>query len=139
MSQTITLKLPDETLRRYRQGAIAARKDLEDFVLERLNESAPPVADDLPSPLREELLAMEHKGNQWLLQIAQARLPVAQQRVYRRLLRANSEGALTPREQAKLSALGEQARRLTLRKAHAYLLLKWRGHSVPLVDSVQAL
>jgi hypothetical protein len=81
---------------------------------------------------------MEHKDNQSLLQIAQARLPVAQQRVYSRLLRANGDGALTPREQARLSALGEQARRLTLRKAHAYLLLKWRGHSVPLVDSLQA-
>lgn len=136
MSQTITLKLPDEMLRRYRRGAIAAQKDLEDFVLERLNESAPPVADDLPSPLREELAAMEHKDNKSLLQIARAQLPVAQQRAYSRLLRANGEGVLTPPEQAQLSALGEQARGLTFRKAHAYLLLKWRGHSVPLVDSL---
>lgn len=29
--ETITLQLPDETLQRYRRGAIAARKELEDY------------------------------------------------------------------------------------------------------------
>lgn len=139
MSQTITIELPEEILRRYRRGASAARQDLEHFVVERLNESAPPLADDLPSPLREELRAMEDKANKTLLKIAQSRFPIAQQRLYSRLLRAHGQGIITPREQAKLHELGEQARSLTLRKAHAYLLLKWRGHSVPSVDSLQTM
>ncbi len=139
MTQTITIELPEEILRRYRHGASAARKDLEDFVVERLNESAPPLIDDLPSTLREELRAMEDKDKKALLKIAQSRLPVAQQRLYSRLLRANSQGEITPREQAKLHMLGERARRLTLRKAHAYLLLKWRGQPVPPGDLLQTV
>ena len=44
MSQTISLQLPDETLQRYRRGAHAARKLLEDFLVERLSEALPPLA-----------------------------------------------------------------------------------------------
>ena len=36
MAQTITLHLPEETLQRYQQGAAAARKPLEEFLVERL-------------------------------------------------------------------------------------------------------
>ena len=129
--ESITLKLPDETLQRYRRGAIAARKALEDFVAERLAETVPPVADDLPSPLREELRAMERLGNKALLKVAQSHLPSTQQRTYDRLLRKNSTGALGAREQQTLRHLGEQSRLLTVKKAHAYLLLKWRRYPVP--------
>jgi hypothetical protein len=129
--ETITLQLPDETLQRYRSGAIAARKALEDFVAERLAETVPPVADDLPSPLREELKAMEKMGNKALLKIAQSHSPSTQQRRYSRLLGKNSEGDLSAREQETLRQLGEQARLLTVKKAHAYLLLKWRRYPVP--------
>jgi hypothetical protein len=134
MNQTITIELPEETMRRYRRGASAARKDLEHFVVERLNENAPPTADDLPQPLSKEFQAMEAKNDKALLKIAESRMPIAHQRRYNRLLSANSQGRISPGEQAKLHVLGEQARRLTLRKAHAYLLLKWRGHSVPSLD-----
>ena len=56
MAQTITLELPDETLQRYRRGATAARKLLEEFLIERLVEAVPPLADNLPSP---DILAAE--------------------------------------------------------------------------------
>jgi hypothetical protein len=59
MAQTVTLQLPDETLQRYRRGATAARKLLEEFLIERLMEVVPPLADDLPSPLHEELKTLE--------------------------------------------------------------------------------
>jgi hypothetical protein len=55
MAQSVTLFLPEETLQRYRRGATAARKLLEEFLVECLLETVPPLADDLPSPLREEL------------------------------------------------------------------------------------
>ena len=60
MAQSVTLHLPEETLQRYQRGATAARKLLEVFLVERLLETVPPLADDLPSPLREELQALEH-------------------------------------------------------------------------------
>jgi hypothetical protein len=65
-------------------------------------------------------------------------LPPAHQRLYSRLLQKNSQGAITVPEKKKLHALGEEARRLTLKKAHAYMLLKWRGHYIPSPEELLA-
>ena len=131
MTDTVTLQLPDETLQRYRQGATAARKALEEFLAERLMEAVPPLADDLPSPLQEELRVLDSLDNDSLRRVAQSQLAPSRQRRYRRLLAKNSEGTITTREKETLHVLGEEARRLTVRKAHAYMLLKWRGHYIP--------
>ena len=137
MAQTITLELPDETLQRYQQGATAARKLLEEFLVERLTDAIPPLADDLPSPLHEELKALEELDDEALWQAAKSHMSPAHQRQYSRLLTRNSRGTITNREQEKLHALGEQARLLTLKTAHAYILLKWRGHRVPSPQDLQ--
>ncbi|MBI3915182.1 MAG: hypothetical protein HY327_13480 [Chloroflexi bacterium] len=127
MEQTITLQLPDEVLRRYQRGATAARKVLEEFLADRLADLAPPSVDNLPSPLREELRDLERVSDTALRQVVQSRLPTPRQRTYSRLLRKQSQGALSTREKETLRHLGEQARQITLRKAHALMLLKWRG------------
>lgn len=137
MAQSVTLLLPEETLQRYRRGATAARKLLEEFLVERLLETVPPLADDLPSPLREELQALEHLGDAALWQVARSQLPPARQRLYSRLLVRQSQGMITAQEQETLHGLGEQARLLTLKAAHAYMVLKWRGHHVPLAEELQ--
>jgi hypothetical protein len=131
MTQTITLQLTDETLQRYQRGATIARKVLEEFLAERLVEAVLPLADDLPSPLQEELKVLENLDDEALWQVAQSQLSPGQQRLYSRLLARNSQGVITVEEKEKLHALGEEARRLTLKKSHAYMLLKWRGHHVP--------
>ena len=131
MVQTITIQLPDETLQRYQRSAIAARKVLEEFLVDRLIEAVPPLADDLPSPLQKELKELEHLDDEALWKVAQGQLPLAHQHLYSRLLVKNSQEIITVREKEKLHALGEEARRLTLKRAHAYMLLKWRGHHIP--------
>jgi hypothetical protein len=131
MAQPVTLHLPDETLQRYRRGASAARKRLEEFLVERLLEAVPPLADDLPSPLHEALQALEDLDDDALRQVARGQLPPSRQRLYSRLLAKNSQGTITAEEKETLHALGEQARLLTLKAAHAYMLLKWRGHHIP--------
>ncbi len=137
MAQTVTLHLSDETLQRYQRGATAARKRLEEFLSERLLEAVPPVAGDLPSPLQEELQILERLDDDTLWQVACSQLPPARQRLYSRLLRKNSQGTLTGPEQDMLQTLGEQARLLTLKAAHAYMLLKWRGHRLPSPEELQ--
>jgi hypothetical protein len=87
--------------------------------------------------LHEELEALEQLDNDALWQVAQSRLSPALQRQYSRLLTKNSQGTITAREQETLRTLGEQARLLTLKTAHAYLLLKWRGHRVPSPEELQ--
>ena len=138
MAQTVTLHLSDETLQRYQRGATAARKRLEEFLSERLLEAVPPVADELPSPLQEELKILEQLDDDTLWQVARSQLPPARQRLYSRLLRKNSQGTLTGPEQDMLQTLGEQTRLLTLKAAHAYMLLKWRGHRIPSLEELQS-
>ncbi|HIQ05995.1 MAG TPA: hypothetical protein EYH31_09985 [Anaerolineae bacterium] len=137
MAQTVTLRLPDETLQRYQQGATAARKVLEEFLVDRLMEAVPPLANDLLSSLREELEMLENLDDEALWRVAQSWLPPARQRLYSRLLAKNSQGTITAREKEILHALGEEARRLTLKKAHAYMLLKWRGDHIPSREKLQ--
>jgi len=137
MAQMVTLQLPDETLQRCQRGATAARKLLEEFLVERLIEAVPSLADDLPSPLYEELEALEQLDNDALLQVGRSRLSPALQRQYSRLLTKSSQGTITAREKEILHTLGEQARLLTLKTAHAYMLLKWRGHRVPSLEELQ--
>ncbi|MGD9891848.1 MAG: hypothetical protein AB7R89_09730 [Dehalococcoidia bacterium] len=131
MVQTVILQLPDETANRYRRGATAARKPLEEFILERLRESVP-LSDLRTSRLDDDLRRLESLDDEALREIARATLPATQQRRYERLLRKNSEASLTVRERETLAALGDEARTLTVKKAHAWLLLKWRGYDHPL-------
>ena len=91
----------------------------------------PPFPEDIPPPLRAELDALEQLDESALREVAQSRLPPNQQREYSRLLASNAAGTITDRERQELNALGEEARQLTLKKAHAFLLLKWRGYPIP--------
>jgi hypothetical protein len=137
MAQMVTLQLSDEMLQRCQRGATAARKLLEEFLVDRLMEAVPPLANDLQSPLYEELEALEQLDNDALWQVARSRLSPTLQRQYSRLLAKNSQGTITEQEQETLRTLGEQARFLTLKTAHAYLLLKWRGHRIPSPEELQ--
>ena len=131
MPESVTVQLPQEALQRFRRGAGAAGKPLEEFLADRLMDAVPPLPEDIPPSLRGELDALEQSDEATLREIAESRLPAGRQRLYSRLLTRNSAGTITAGERRKLEALGEEARQLTLKKAHAYLLLKWRGHAIP--------
>ena len=130
MPQAVTLYLPDETLQRYRRGAAVARMDLDAFIAERLAETTPPLADDLPDSMRAELRSLEDGDDQALREAAQCRLSSEQQAEYDRLTSEHTDGALAADEEQRLRELGDAARRLTLKRSHALMLLKWRGHAI---------
>jgi len=141
MTQAVTLYLPEDTLQRYRRGEAVAGKGLDEFIADRLAELGPPLADDLPDSLRDELKSLEEADDQTLWQAARCCLSAEKQEQYDRVLVKHAEGSLTTDERRRLHELGDEARRLTLKKAHALMLLKWRGHgvreSVPLRSRVQ--
>jgi hypothetical protein len=95
------------------------------------------LTDDLPSPLQEELRTLECLDDDTLWQTARGQLPPAGQRLYSRLLVKQSQRTLTVQEKETLHGLGEQARLLTLKAAHAYMVLKWRGHRIPSPEDLQ--
>lgn len=137
MSETVTLELPDATIQRYRRGATAARKKLEEFLVERLADTPLPLADDLPPPFDEVLRTLETLDDEALWAIARSQLSSDKQDLYDHLLRKNSQGIITADEGKTLQALGEEARLLTLKKAHVYMLLKWRGYAIPSLEELR--
>jgi hypothetical protein len=131
MTQTVTLHLPDDALERYRRGAAVAGKQLDEFLVDRLAELVPPLAEDLPHSLRDDLKALEELDDQRLWEATRGGMTHERQREYERLLSRQSEGALSMDDRRNLDELGEEARRLAVRKAHAFMLLRWRGHRIP--------
>jgi hypothetical protein len=53
------------------------------------------------------------------------------------MLTKQSQGIITAQEKNTLQALGDEARLLTLKKAHASLVLRWRGHHIPTPEALQ--
>lgn len=137
MAESVTVQLPDEVLHRCRRGAGAAGKPLEEFLADRLMDAVPPLPVNISPALHQELDSLEQLDETALREVAESRLSPGQQREYSRLLTKNSAGSITPGERRKLETLGEEARRLTLTKAHAYLLLKWRGLKIPSLQDLE--
>ena len=136
MTQTILLQLPDDKLQRYQRGAYAAKKRLEEFIVERLDEAIPSIAESPSSSVQEALNQLETLDDDVLWKVAQSKLSIEQQRSYDELLIKNSTGSLTSEEGEQLCLLGEEARQLTLKKAHAFMLLKWRGFTIPSIEDL---
>jgi len=80
---------------------------------------------------QKEFMEMESLSDKELWKVAESKMPSSRQRWYSRLLRKNQAGTLRDIEKQQLADLGAEARKLTLRKAHAYAVLKWRGHRIP--------
>ncbi|MCB0079476.1 MAG: hypothetical protein KDE47_01025, partial [Caldilineaceae bacterium] len=97
----------------------------------RLDEAVPPAEDITSTDTDIELAALEEEDDTDLWQIARSKLPIDQQERYDELLDKNSTGIITDAESQELHQLGDEARRITLRRAHAFMLLKWRGHAIP--------
>ena len=131
MPESVTVQLPQEALHRFRRGARAAGKPLEEFLLDRLMDVVPPLPESIPSLLREELDTLEQLDETALREVAESRLPPGHQRLYSSLLAKSAAETATVEQRQQLQMLGDEARQLTLKKAHAYLLLKWRGHAIP--------
>jgi hypothetical protein len=131
MAQSVTLQLPEAVYERVRQTAEVIKLPVEEVLIRTIEAGLPPSVNDLPDSYREEFLSMERLNDDELLKVAESVMSAAQQRRYSLLLRKNRSGTLTENEQKQLITLGAEARKLTLRKSHAYAILKWRGYRIP--------
>ncbi len=131
MTQPVTLQLPESIYERVRRTAEATQRPVEEVLIKTIEAVMPPSVDDLPLSYREEFISMESLSDDELLRVAESVMPPAQQRRYSLLLRKNQSGTLTEKEREQLAQLGAEARKSTLRKSHAYAILKWRGHRIP--------
>lgn len=131
MDPTITLRMPETLYQRLVAAAQATRRSLEEVLLHALRIGSPPSWEDAPPELQPELAAMDRLDDEALWQIARSRSEPAAMTRYEELLERNAAGALSDAERVELARLRQEADRLMLRRAHAAVLLRWRGHDVP--------
>jgi hypothetical protein len=126
--QAVTLQLPETIYRSAWRTAKAKKRPIEEVLLTALKSSLPSL-EGLSPEITRDLTRLESFTDAQLWAIARSVLPQPQQRRLRHLLRKNQAGTLTRRELQSLDELITESERLMLRKARAYVLLKWRGHA----------
>lgn len=132
LGQTVTLQLPEKLYHRLANTARATRRPLEDVLLQALRVGSPPGWDDAPPEFQAELAEMDRQDDETLWGIFHAQLPQEAMTRYDELLDLHRQGTLTEVEQLELERLRVAADRHMLCKAQAAVLLRWRGHTVPL-------
>ncbi len=128
--QTITLKLPESIYRSAREMARVTHKPMEEVLQESIQRVLPPL-DDVPPEDAKALAALSMLDDRELWREARAELPIDQQKELDSLLERQGAGELTPQEAKRLQDLMDEYGRLTVHKAHAWLLLARRGYQVP--------
>jgi uncharacterized protein (DUF2267 family) len=136
--QTITLGLPEIVRKQLESQARAKARPIEEVALQALTRSLPPpVEDDLPASLRAELKAMSRLSDQSLWDIAAGTMNPDKVALYDVLLERLQDQTLTSEGREWLARLRDEADTLMLRKAHAYALLKSRGHMPPALEELR--
>jgi hypothetical protein len=135
--QTVAIQVPQPLYHRLERLAKLARRPLEDLVVQTLDVGIPPLPDDLPQEMRPDLLALEELDDGALWQVARGEVGPEQQEKHSLLLEKNRMGTITEAEREKLTQLRQEADQLMLRKAYAYVLLKWRGHRLPTLTELE--
>ncbi|MEW5985350.1 MAG: hypothetical protein AB1791_01805 [Chloroflexota bacterium] len=136
--QSLTISLPETVYRRLQRAAEMAGKPVDEIAVRTIQDSLPPLLDTIPIRYQDELRTMEKLSDDELWQVARSVAEAKTQRRHSLLLQKNTQGNLTDREREMLVELRMAADRLMVRKAYAYLLLKWRGYRVPSLTELEA-
>lgn len=127
-----TLTVPETLYTRLSAQAQAADRSVDELVMQNLLRTLPPeVEGELPPQLQVELDAMAYLSDDGLWQLAQSIMNPDKVALYDLLLERHLANELTAEGHEMLSQLREEVDALTVRKAHAYLLLQSRGHRLP--------
>ena len=131
-TKTITLNVSENLYAHLEAQAQATARSINEIAVRMLNHTLEPnVEDDLPPALQTELKAMAQLSDDALWQIAQSVFNSDKAILYDTLLERAKEQTLTIEGREWLTRLREESESLMLRKAHAYALLKNRGHQLP--------
>jgi hypothetical protein len=132
--QEMTVTLPETVFHRLVGMAQATHQSVDAVLVQSLRGNLPPVVDDLPLEMRDEMAQMTQLSDTELWSTASVPLPSRQWRRHEELLENNVEGTLTPREAQELEQLRDAVDRWVMRRSYAAALLKWRGYAVSLPE-----
>lgn len=130
----VTLELPEPLYRAARQVADATGQPLEMVLQDSIAHALPPL-DDVTPDEATELAALSILDDASLWREARRMMSDDQQAALHLLLDLQAAGELSATAQQRLDALIDLYGRLTIRKAHAHLLLARRGYHVALPDA----
>lgn len=137
-AETRPVQIPESLYHRLERLAEISHRSVETVVEQTLSAGVPPLPDDLSEEMRADLLALETADDDELWQVARSIVNPQQQDRHSFLLNKNRLGTITEAELEELADLRRQADQLMLRKAYAYVLLKWRGHRLPTLAQLEA-
>ncbi|MBD1892495.1 MULTISPECIES: hypothetical protein [unclassified Coleofasciculus] len=129
--ETVTLQIPEILYQRLVNTANATQRPVEEVMLHALQIGSPPEWDDVPEEFQADIAALDKLDDKMLWQIVNSRKTAVEMERYNTLLEGNSSGTLIEGERLELMALRHEADLFMLKKAHAAVLLRWRGHRVP--------
>jgi hypothetical protein len=135
-NHSVTIELPDDVFQRLSQLAEAMNRSVAEVVAQSFIGIFPPEIDLASSELRPELLKMQFLSDAELVSIAQAMVTIEQQSYHEELLAKNAENILSDNEREELVRLRSMIDRQMLCKAHAWSILRWRGHRVPTLAEI---
>lgn len=138
MGHTITLTLPDNLYNSLKRLTRSNGKSVESTVMSALSTSLPSL-DGLPADWIAELEHLETLPNNALRLILQEKLLSQQQARLDELLDQEQTSLLTQQATAELDSLIAQGEKITLRKARAAVLLRFRGHRLPTLTEMHHL
>jgi hypothetical protein len=127
--QTVTLHLPKTIYETASRTAEAIKRPVEEVLVTALNSFLPDIKE-LPSDLKNEMAELENFGDAQLWTIAHSTMPKLQRQKLSRLLQKNQAGTISEQDRQLLEDMVTKSERMTLKKARAYVLLKWRGHPI---------
>lgn len=130
-SQSVNVQLPEELYHRLEQLAGLTQQPVNNLIVRTLSSSIPSIPDNLPTATRDALLALERLSDNELWDVTRATLPDSQYEELTALREKQRDGSLTNEEQGTLERLLAAVDLLTLEKAYAAVLLKWRGNRAP--------
>jgi hypothetical protein len=139
MSHIVTVTLSEHVYQNYEYKARTTNKSVNQVIEEVIcaDQPSPPPVNDAPEALRADLRALEKLSNEELRRIAESHLESAKQRKLSRLLNKNQAGTLTKKECQQMDELLQEGQRLTVIKAHAWVLLKWLGERIPTYEELR--
>jgi hypothetical protein len=135
-THAVTLQLPEHVYLRLQRIAQATQQSFDDVVLRAIQVGAPPSWEDAPAEFQADLAALDRLDDTALWHIARRRQTAADMVRYQELLDKNASDTLSDAERAELTQLRTAADRFMLRKVQAAALLRWRGHHMPLADTL---
>jgi hypothetical protein len=126
VTRAVKTQLPQRLYQRVEQTAHQTGCGVSELIVSTLETRLPPLPDRLPPELAADLSRWSLLDDEALLAIANAFLPVKEQRRYTTLLRQANAGRLNPRARAEWDALQQEYLRFSRNKAKAQFLLAQR-------------